>query len=94
MAFTKNGTQGAAWQQMSVTISASYKQMSVYFSGSVGGSYRGDIALDDITLKDGVCTPPGKSLIYVTDKLLSVSEKPVFKRVMSWPKVSSLVFIF
>ena len=53
-AFQMNGTQGQLWKQANITL-PNYSSLSVVFEGIVGNGYRGDIALDDITLRAGPC---------------------------------------
>lgn len=49
-----NGTQGNKWIQANITLPV-ISTLSVVFEGLVGSDYRGDIALDDITLRSGPC---------------------------------------
>ncbi|XP_067654505.1 MAM and LDL-receptor class A domain-containing protein 2-like [Haliotis asinina] len=56
--WTKKGTQGNRWIQGSVDINVK-GQYNIVFEGVRGVSYLGDIALDDITLKDGYCEGNG-----------------------------------
>ncbi|EDO47787.1 predicted protein [Nematostella vectensis] len=50
--------QGNQWFIAQVPIQNIYTQMKVVFEGVRGFSYQGDIALDDIRLKDGACNQP------------------------------------
>ena len=52
--FQKNGTQGNVWKNANITL-PTYKSLSLMFEGIVGSGYRGDIALDDISVSIGPC---------------------------------------
>ena len=56
--WTKAGNQGASWQlaQVPVPASTSYQVM---FEGIVGTGFQSDIAIDDISIKNGACNLPG-----------------------------------
>ncbi|XP_077978860.1 MAM and LDL-receptor class A domain-containing protein 1-like [Glandiceps talaboti] len=60
--WTRKGTQGNQWIEGLVTITANSAEY-VVFEGVAGTSFEGDIALDDISLQNGLCpssstTPP------------------------------------
>ncbi|XP_035658185.1 MAM and LDL-receptor class A domain-containing protein 1-like [Branchiostoma floridae] len=62
--WTRQGDQGNLWTEASIDISAGQGQ--VVLEGVRGTSFRGDIAVDDVTLTDGACSqvvgpsvPPG-----------------------------------
>ena len=60
--FSLSGDQGSKWLQGNAPISTA-SNFQIIFEGSVGQSYHGDLALDDITLSAGPCpittaTPP------------------------------------
>ncbi|XP_055957693.1 MAM and LDL-receptor class A domain-containing protein 2 [Patella vulgata] len=52
--FNRQGTKGQKWHQVlvDVNVKTSYQ---VVIEASVGNGYRGDIAIDDVTLGDGAC---------------------------------------
>lgn len=52
--WTHTGTLSNKWYSASVNIQGG-SSYNVVFEGVRGISYRGDIALDDITVKDGSC---------------------------------------
>jgi hypothetical protein len=49
-----SGEQGFAWQQLLINVSNS-NEFRIILEGIVGSSYQGDIALDEITYKEGYC---------------------------------------
>ncbi|CAH3103828.1 unnamed protein product, partial [Pocillopora meandrina] len=46
------GDQGDQWKKAQVTLTGNFQ---LVFTASVGGSYEGDIAIDDISVSDGNC---------------------------------------
>ena len=54
--WTRSGDQGNLWRHATVSVT-SQTQFQVVFEGVRGQSYKGDIALDDISLQDGKCPP-------------------------------------
>ncbi|XP_015774187.1 PREDICTED: uncharacterized protein LOC107352362 [Acropora digitifera] len=50
--FTKSGQQGNRWRYAEVTV---FVQSTITFEGVRGSSYTGDIAIDDVSLMDGIC---------------------------------------
>ena len=50
----KNGTQGNVWRNSTITVGGA-APFQVAFEGRRGSSYQGDIAIDDISFKDGPC---------------------------------------
>ena len=50
----KNGTQGNVWLNSTLTVGGS-APFQVAFQGTRGISYQGDIAIDDVSFKDGPC---------------------------------------
>ncbi|KAK0068562.1 MAM and LDL-receptor class A domain-containing protein 2, partial [Biomphalaria pfeifferi] len=53
--WSKSGTQGQAWKYQSVDVSPG-RVFNIVFEGTVGSSYSGDIALDDILVTNGTCS--------------------------------------
>uniref|UniRef100_A0A2C9KBP7 MAM domain-containing protein n=1 Tax=Biomphalaria glabrata TaxID=6526 RepID=A0A2C9KBP7_BIOGL len=53
--WSKSGTQGQAWKYQSVDVSSG-RVFNIVFEGTVGSSYSGDIALDDILVTNGTCS--------------------------------------
>ena len=49
-----NGTQGNLWKNANITLPV-YKDLSLMFEAIVGADYKGDIALDDVTVSVGPC---------------------------------------
>eukprot|EP00057_Strongylocentrotus_purpuratus_P017082 XP_011671556.1 PREDICTED: MAM and LDL-receptor class A domain-containing protein 1 [Strongylocentrotus purpuratus] len=49
------GPAGTEWKPYNVDVGIKYGPVEIVFTGTVGNSYRGDIALDDITLTPGPC---------------------------------------
>lgn len=62
--WTRRGNQGNIWRHATVSIT-SQNQYQIVFEGVIGKSYRGDIALDDVTLQKGQC--PSQSLCTFDD---------------------------
>ncbi|CAH3118157.1 unnamed protein product [Pocillopora meandrina] len=54
MLWSKTGTRGDKWIQGRATVT-SRDHFKIVMSASVGNSYQGDIALDDISMTDGPC---------------------------------------
>lgn len=50
----KTGTQGNVWQNHTMTVGAS-ATFQVAFQATRGTDYQGDIAIDDISFKNGPC---------------------------------------
>ncbi|XP_015751521.1 PREDICTED: uncharacterized protein LOC107331445 [Acropora digitifera] len=57
--FTKSGQQGNMWMYAEVTV---FVQNNIIFEGISGFSYSGDIAIDDVSLMDGICMGCTKTL--------------------------------
>lgn len=56
--FSKTGNQGPSWQlaQVQVPPSTNY---TLTFEATVGSGFLSDIAIDDISVNDGICVQPG-----------------------------------
>lgn len=54
----KSGDQGQRWQQAQATITPS-TNYTIMFEGVIGTGFRGDIAIDDISISSTGCTLPG-----------------------------------
>eukprot|EP00057_Strongylocentrotus_purpuratus_P017081 XP_011671555.1 PREDICTED: MAM and LDL-receptor class A domain-containing protein 1-like [Strongylocentrotus purpuratus] len=50
------GPAGTGWKPYNVDVGIKYGPVEIVFTGVVGNGYRGDIALDDITLTPGLCS--------------------------------------
>ncbi|KAL9987825.1 hypothetical protein ACROYT_G002193 [Oculina patagonica] len=50
--FNKSGNHGNYWMKEEITI---YLDKTVTFEGIRGSSYRGDIAIDDVSITNGIC---------------------------------------
>lgn len=61
--FKRSGEQGEQWRKASVTIPANIvpNDYTVKLTGDVGPTFRGDTAIDDLSLRDGSCTNTQKS---------------------------------
>ncbi|XP_066300036.1 MAM and LDL-receptor class A domain-containing protein 1-like [Branchiostoma lanceolatum] len=57
--WTKSGDNDDVWRLGYVTVSSPNDVFQVVFEGVRGQSFRGDIAIDDLQLRDGSCPPPG-----------------------------------
>lgn len=53
----ETGEQGNAWRLGEFDIPAKSGRVSIVFEGIRGLGYRGDIALDDVDIKKGPCSP-------------------------------------
>ncbi|KAL8608892.1 hypothetical protein ACOMHN_065230 [Nucella lapillus] len=54
--FTRSGTQSRTWLKASVDTGSSVP-FQVVMEATVGAGYRGDIAIDDVSMANGSCTP-------------------------------------
>ncbi|XP_060553133.1 fibropellin-1-like [Ruditapes philippinarum] len=68
--FRQLGDQGQKWIQSSITIPGQRVQhdYNLILTGDIGPTYHGDIAIDDLSITDGVCTSdqmaaPGVALV-------------------------------
>lgn len=57
--WSKNGNQGNKWLLAQTTIQSTTSNYSINFEGIIGNGYRGDIAIDDVSVTPGTCTLPG-----------------------------------
>ena len=58
------GNQGNRWFRAQIGIPANFQAFQLVFEGVRGRSYQGDIALDDVAVKPGLCgASPGN--IYI-----------------------------
>ncbi|XP_013390343.1 MAM and LDL-receptor class A domain-containing protein 1 [Lingula anatina] len=55
IAWSKKGDQGQGWKKANLQLTPA-KVFQLVFEGVRGDSYRGDIAVDDVTLSDGDCS--------------------------------------
>ncbi|XP_070543873.1 meprin A subunit alpha-like [Ptychodera flava] len=62
LALTLNGNQGTEWKKAEVSITPQ-TPFQVIFQGQRGSSYRGDIAIDDVSVTDGRCLSPGSPFV-------------------------------
>lgn len=53
--WSKQGTQGNQWYAAQVNIPAQSQQFNLVFEGIAGPGFQGDIALDDIRVKNNGC---------------------------------------
>ncbi|XP_033638977.1 MAM and LDL-receptor class A domain-containing protein 1-like [Asterias rubens] len=56
--FSEDKSQGNFWQQGLVDVAKPNTVYEIVFEGIQGSSYQGDIAIDDIMMYPGLCTPP------------------------------------
>ncbi|KAF7668436.1 hypothetical protein LDENG_00014610 [Lucifuga dentata] len=57
--WTRNGDQGNRWRHGRVTLLSPDSTYQVIFEAVVGDGIRRDIAIDDLTVLNGACPPPG-----------------------------------
>lgn len=58
--FLLSGHQSISWQLASIEIPAQTSSYRIEFSGKVGGSRNGDIAIDDFSVFKGKCQTEGE----------------------------------
>lgn len=59
--FHKEGDQGNMWRMASISpLNISSPTFHIVFLATFDGSYYGDIAIDDVQLRDCECTLPGR----------------------------------
>lgn len=63
--WSKNGNQGNKWLLAQTTIQSTTSNYSINFEGIIGNGYRGDIAIDDVSVTPGTCTLPGNTNIRI-----------------------------
>ncbi|XP_052271751.1 hemicentin-1-like [Dreissena polymorpha] len=65
MVFHESGNKGEAWKEATVSIPASAvpNEYEIKIGASVGSSFKGDIALDDILIQDTSCADPSVSIL-------------------------------
>ncbi|WAR02788.1 MLRP1-like protein, partial [Mya arenaria] len=65
--FTMSGQQGNKWTMGAATIptGTATQAYHVVFEGIVGNSYRGDIAIDDVSFSSGACGNPEGYYVYI-----------------------------
>lgn len=68
VAFQKKGTQGNLWKNANISLPV-YNDLSLVFEGIVGPGFRGDIALDDISVTTGPCFGARCKLLHCWDFL-------------------------
>ncbi|XP_071956926.1 MAM and LDL-receptor class A domain-containing protein 2-like [Antedon mediterranea] len=56
--WTLSGDQGDVWHTAQVTATYS-SNFQIVWEGVIGTGSKGDIAIDDISVRDGACSPPG-----------------------------------
>ncbi|XP_068593728.1 MAM and LDL-receptor class A domain-containing protein 1 isoform X2 [Cebidichthys violaceus] len=57
--WTRSGNQGTHWRHGRVTLFSPNAPYQVIFEAVVGDGLRRDIAIDDLTVLNGACPPPG-----------------------------------
>ncbi|KAH9494980.1 hypothetical protein Btru_018316 [Bulinus truncatus] len=58
--WSRSGDQGTRWQMAEISVSGdSTTTLKLEFEGVVGSSYLSDIAIDDLSLRNGPCDSPG-----------------------------------
>ena len=67
--WSSNGAQGNTWMRNSVTLDSN-TPFQVIIEGVIGTGYRGDIAIDDISLTPGCGVPTGTQVSNPTPSLL------------------------
>ena len=90
MIWRRKGNHGNKWNKAYFTFSGGSSDGRIAFEGVMGFysffSFRGDIAVDDIDLKEGICTTPG-ILIYPPCLVLSLRGTGTLRFVHSHFKV-------
>ena len=61
----KNGTQGNVWRNSTMTVGGP-APFQVAFEGTRGSGYQGDIAIDDVSFKDGPCSSSSSGMISIS----------------------------
>ena len=62
--WSASGNQGYQWTQVKVEIPDDGNDFRVKFVVTRGNGYRGDIAIDDVTVKSGLCFQGNSILCY------------------------------
>ena len=60
--FMVSGNQGERWSQALVQIISDSRPFHLLFGAHRGFGYQGDMAIDDVMLRNGSCDIPGKVL--------------------------------
>lgn len=76
--WSKNGNQGNKWLLAQTTIQSTTSNYSINFEGIIGNGYRGDIAIDDVSVTPGTCTLPGNINIRIGFLFFCQSQLPVY----------------
>ena len=58
--FSESGNHGNRWSQAHVQIISDSRPFSLLFDAHRGVGYKGDLAIDDVVLRNGSCNIPGK----------------------------------
>lgn len=56
--WSKSGNQGNTWQISQVSLTST-TNFTIIFEGIIGSSYYSDMAIDDVSIKNGRCALPG-----------------------------------
>ena len=63
--FMVSGNQGERWSQAQVQIISDSRPFRLLFGAHRGFGYQGDMAIDDVVLRNGSCDIPGKVYIFI-----------------------------
>ena len=72
--FNISGDQGDQWSQAQVQIISDSRPFNLLFGAHRGDGYQGNIAIDDVMLRNGSCDIPGKVLFKSRYVLLNIQE--------------------
>lgn len=73
--WSKNGNQGNKWLLAQTTIQSTNSNYSINFEGIIGNGYRGDIAIDDVSVTPGTCTLPGNINMRIVWVFINASDQ-------------------
>eukprot|EP00795_Rhopilema_esculentum_P007650 gene7650-13471_t len=73
--FTKSGDQGDKWKSASILLKPE-ENYKIIFEGERGIGFRGDIAIDDVTFKNGSCPSTGASTVDEQNALTTAKPLP------------------
>eukprot|EP00794_Sanderia_malayensis_P017044 gene17044-18759_t len=87
--WSRNGTQGNRWNSASVTLYSS-RFFSIVFEAKAGTSYQGDIAIDDISVKNGPCQQPTATCTFEDPRLCGYRHEETNAVQFKWTRGSGL----
>ena len=72
--FIVSGNQGERWSQAQVQIFSDSRPFHLLFGAHRGDGYEGDMAIDDVMLRNGSCNIPGNVQFKSRYALLNIQE--------------------